>query len=158
MKPALFALSAVAMSACTVSQPFEGPGYKDGKVTSNHDGDFIAVVGALVVKDDQGSKELFDKRSQAIQESLNDNKGLVGASFSLTLGSPEYKVLTVWETEEDMYEFVTTDEHAKAMDDGPEMASGGRVVYWSVQRENVPPTWDDANAKLDADGEEIQFE
>lgn len=144
-------------SACTIARPFEGPGFRDGKLTSKHEGDFIAVVGELTVKDDDDAQSLFDDRSNAIFDHLDEHEGLVGSSASLTVGSPVYKVLTVWETEDDMYQFVFGKEHTAAMESGPDMAESARIVKWSVKRADVPPTWDEANAKLDDDGKEIRF-
>ena len=44
----LVALSVAA--GCEIAQPFEGPGYKDGKVTSKHEGKFLASSTLLAIK------------------------------------------------------------------------------------------------------------
>jgi heme-degrading monooxygenase HmoA len=154
MKSVCFGVVAfVALSGCEVARPFEGPGFKDGKVTSKHEGKFVASSTLVNIKDDSKSKEVFDKHMAVLSEKLEDQPGLVGVSLSFVVGSTDdYRTLAVWETEEDMLAWVTSEEHAAAMAEMVDYTEDGAVVSWEIEKDEIPPTWDEAKRRVDDDG------
>jgi len=141
-------------SACEIAQPFDGPGMKDGKVTVDGD-DFVASTTFFQVKDDNASTTAFNDHMTKLQEALKTQDGLVGYSLAFTPGSnDDYRTLAVWQSEDAMLAWVTSDAHSEAMQDMADKAKGGAVASWNIKRAEIPPTWDDAKKHLDDDGKE----
>lgn len=155
MKSMILALVLVVASGCEIQQPFAGPGFKDGKVTSAAAGPFIASTTILLVKDDSVSTDTFNKHMTILQEKLKTQPGLIGLSLAFTpLSNKDWRTLAVWESEDAMFAWVASDEHAAAMSDMADKAeSGSQVASWEIKKEEVPPTWDDAKAHLEKDGQ-----
>jgi hypothetical protein len=150
----------VFVVACDVAPPLEGPGYVEGVLTSEAAGPFTVSSTLLILKkDDPEAKPLFDKNMEAINTALPVSPGLVASSLGLILFGDGYRTLTVWESEDAVLEWVISDAHATAMS---EMAThsdpSSKVVSWSMTRAELeagPPSWEDAKARLDADGREV---
>ena len=142
-------------AGCEIAQPFDGPGMKDGKLADSIKGDeFVASTTFFQVKDDDASTKAFNDHMTKIQEALKTQPGLIGYSLAFTPGSnDDYRTLAVWESEDAMLEWVTSDVHAAAMQDMADKAKGGSVASFKVKRAEVPPSWDDAKKHLEDDGE-----
>lgn len=157
MKAQLFVVVVVGaglVSGCELAQPFEGPGFVLGEgLTTDAPGPFMASSTVLVVDDGEGDQAAFDGHMAKITEALKTQEGLVGKS--LAIGSSGYRTLSVWESEEAMFGWVTAEVHIDAMVDMADKTKGGQVVAWPMDRAELeagPPSWDDAKARLDDDG------
>lgn len=152
----VFAVVAVVFaSGCEIAQPFAGPGFKDGKVTSKAAGPFMASTTLLQLEDTNEASDTFNKHMTILQEKLKTQPGLIGLSLAFTPldNKAGYRTLTVWESEDAMFAWVASDEHAAAMQEMADLAAGGAVAAWELKKDDViPPTWDDAKARLAKDG------
>jgi len=161
MKVPVFAtLSLVVVSsACELAPPFEGPGYSNG-LTSEAEGPFTVSTTNLILKEgDPDAQGLFDKNMEVLSKALPDAEGLVGSSLSITLFGSGYRTLSVWESEEAVLAWVTSEAHGNAMSEMADHSDPkSSVASWTMTRaelEEAPPSWDDAKARLDSDGREV---
>lgn len=161
MKVPVFAALAlvVASTACDIAPPFEGPGYANG-LTTEAEGPFTVSTTLLVLKEgDPDAQGLFDKNMEVLNKTLPDADGLVGSSLSFTLFGSGYRTLTVWESEEAVLGWVTSEAHGNAMSEMADHSDpSSSVASWTMTREELeaaPPSWDDAKARLDSDGREV---
>ncbi len=157
--------AALGLAACEfatpdgwIRSPFEGPAYTmdDGLVGDfADDHTFVAATTYLPLLDTPEAQAAFDDKMVAIQELLDAKpEGLVGVSFSQAMvGKHRYRTLTVWESYDAMYAFVMSDAHAAAMASMSDIAEPGeaRTVAWEINADQVPPTWDDAVARVGDD-------
>lgn len=142
-------------TGCALEQPFSGPGYDNGALTTDAAGPFIVVATHLDVKDDADADAAFSAHMEALQKALPEQPGLVGSALSgVPLSNDEQRTLSAWESEEAMLAWVVSDVHAKAMQDMATRSEGGRTVSWTLTRDEMPPTWEDARKRLDEDGRE----
>ena len=147
-------------SACELDSPFEGPGFSlsDG-LTTDADGPFVAATTQLILTDTDGAQQSFDDHMAVLNEAIKNQPGLVGVAFGLPIFTDTgYRTLTVWETEEDMINWVISDAHLAAMEDFAQNDYGdsdSAVATWSIAAEEMPPTWDDARAHLEKDGRKV---
>ena len=149
-----------AMGACTLESPFEGPGYELGTgLTTSAEGPFVASTTDLILSDTEGAQAAFDEHMAVLSDAITSAPGLVGYSLGLPiLNGGGYRTLTVWETEEDMVRWVSSEANVAAMVDFGEndFADGASAVAsWSISAEDMPPTWEQANAELKKNGRTV---
>jgi heme-degrading monooxygenase HmoA len=141
-----------------ISQPFEGPGYSlDAGLLAAvpESGSFVASGTVLVVGDGSDSQALFDQHVEAIQAALPNAPGLVGFSLRRNLLGDQTanRTMTVWESDDAMWNFVLSEAHLAAMEDvGKIAAAGTKVVNFLIKPEELPPRWDDVIERTDRDG------
>ncbi len=146
------AAAITSIAACDIARPFEGPGFQGGEVTTKAPGPFVAATTFLVINDDDAAQAAFDGHMSKLTALLKTTPGLVGSSLGFRPGSKEYRTLTVWETEDDMLTFVTSNAHSDAMQDMGDKVASGETTSWRITRAQMPPTWDDAKARLEKSG------
>ncbi len=143
-------------AGCEIEQPFEGPGYdlSDG-LTSDAPGPFVVATTRLVIDDGDGDQQAFDGPMAKLTEALKTQPGLVGKSLGFGIGVSGYRTLSVWESEEAVLGWVTSEVHSAAMSEMAERVKDGATLSWTMTRDELeaaPPSWADAKARLDADG------
>jgi heme-degrading monooxygenase HmoA len=147
---------AAVVSGCEIAQPFEGQGFTLGEgLTSDAPGPFTVSTTLLIVGDNDGDQAAFDGHMEKITEELKTQEGLIGKSLSVGVGVDGYRTLTAWESEEAMFGWVTNPAHVDAMVDMADKTKEAIAVSWTMTRDELeagPPSWDDAKARLDADG------
>lgn len=150
----------LAASGCYLEQPFEGPGYSlsDGILT-DAEGPFVASSTNLILADGDAPKQAFDKHMAVLSEKIKTQPGLIGVSLALPIGTEGYRTLTVWENEEAVLAWVTSDEHSAAMAEMADKAKeGSAVTSWSMERAELeagPPSWEDARKRVEDTGRTI---
>jgi heme-degrading monooxygenase HmoA len=157
----VLAPTAVVGTGCELAQPLTGPGLTiSGELTTDAPGPFTVSTTKLILKEgDPDAQRLFDDNTEAMNAVLQEAPGLVAVSASMTIGGATYRTLSVWESEEAMLGWVVSETHAEAMAalaDHSDPTSS--VTSWQLTRtelEAQAPTWDDAKARLDADGREV---
>ena len=76
---------------------------------------------------------------------------LLGFTFRAKVLSKRYYTLSVWQDEGALTEFVRTLPHLETMRAlGPHMGET-RFVRWTIAGSEVPPTWESAIARLEAE-------
>ena len=159
MKTAL-TLTIFAFTGCHLEQPFEGPGYSLGDgLTTEAAGPFVVSATNLLLLDGDAVKKAFDGHMAVLQEQIKTQPGLIGVSLGLPIGTEGYQTLTVWENEEAVLGWVTSEAHAAAMDDMADKAKpASAVASWTMTRaelEAAPPSWQDARTHLESNGRTV---
>lgn len=161
LSPALLTL----LSGCQYAhdgwafRPFEGPGYDLSEGLSSDipaDQPLVLASTYLPVIGIRDARKLFDTRMEDIQTELDAApEGLVGYSLASKLfGQDAYRTITVWESEDAMYEFVTGDAHSRAMADMGDIAVPGEslMLVTTIQPSALPPAWDTWIERIEAEG------
>lgn len=140
------------MFACAISRPFEGPGFSDGALTSDHAGPFL--VAGTYARPYGDQTDAFDDHVAAIQESLDamdEESGLIGYSLRGEIGGRDRWTLTVWTSEEAMMDFVVSDVHLAAMSAADVLLEDASFAHWEEPDATaLPPEWDLVLDQLDA--------
>jgi quinol monooxygenase YgiN len=142
----------MTMLACAMSRPFEGPGFVDGELTLDHPGPFL--VAATHGRPAPGQSDAFQDHVRAIVETLDAmdaDSGLVGYSLRGEIGGRDNWTVSVWTSEEAMYDFVVSDVHAAAMAEADVLMEEGTFTHWEEPDATaLPPDWDVVIDELDA--------
>lgn len=147
---ALFALT----TACTVAQPFDGPGVDDAMARR---APLIAAITHTRIA--EGGEELFEEQLDAIVEQQDDHEGFVGRSLRTEVPGRIRWTLTVWDDEESMMRFVTEGAHLDAMLNWRGAIDGVRSAVWMIHPDDhFPPTWDEALERLEEQAPRIPWE
>jgi heme-degrading monooxygenase HmoA len=158
MNKVMFAFLTLFVTAgCELAQPFEGPAFEGGGRLKADvpDGTYIVSSTVISIKDDEASQKRFQELADQLFAAIGTQPGLLGWSRSLIIGGNEYRTLTIWQDEEAMLGWVTSDLHSQAMAEGPDFSSGGAVVSWAATKAELPPTFDEAKRRLEAEGREV---
>jgi heme-degrading monooxygenase HmoA len=155
MHRALLVLGLVGCGPQTgwVFQPFAGPGW-DGELTIEHEGPLMLATTYLPRASGKEARQAFQEVMEGIQEELDSEPaGLVGSSLGGKVLGREYRTLTVWTSEEAMYEFVMSEAHMRAMEQVGVIADPEKLLktgYWEIEASQLPPVWDEVIADLEA--------
>lgn len=156
-----FATIVVGNTACELAQPLTGPGLTmGGELTTDAPGPFTVSTTLLILKEgDNDAQTAFDQHMEVMNTALETAPGLVALSLSTTIGGSTSRTLSIWESDEAMLNWVTSEAHGDAMVALADHADPkSAVTSWQLTRaelEAAAPTWDDAKARLDADGREV---
>lgn len=143
-------LSAIGLSACTVSTPFRGPGVETAELPDGQAGDkvFVAMTHA-VLKDDPALRDLFFDHVETVERSLAANPGFIGFSKRMRLFGNDAWTMTVWSDEKSLEAFVRNRPHRRAMIKADEAVESSRFARFEMAAGEIPPTWDEALARLE---------
>ena len=130
-------LIVVLTSGCVVGSGFDGPG-------SDAEGPFLAVATHTMAK--SGAVGDFGDAVKRIDDQLAESDGFVGVAYRGRLLGRERWTLTVWEDEDSLYAFSSSGAHLEAMEDTPNLIDGVYTASWWL--DELPPSWDDAEAAL----------
>ena len=127
--------------------PFAGPGFhpQDGLLDPVQDTYIVATTQLLVKEEEQMT---FLQLSSEVGAQLEETEGFVGFSLAVEPTCGFYRTVSVWRSEADMYRFVATGAHAKAMGQTGVIAVTGKTTSWEIPAEQLPLTWDVARARL----------
>jgi heme-degrading monooxygenase HmoA len=160
MKVVVLVVIATLTGCGVFAPPLEGPGYQGDVLVSEAPGPFIVSTTQLILKSgDSEAQPLFDKNMEVINVALPQQPGLVGFSLGIEPFTSGYRTLSVWESEDAVVGWVVSDAHATAMGELAEHSDpASAVLSWTVTREELlaaPPSFDDAKARLDAEGRQV---
>ena len=120
------------------------------KVGTAGDREYLALVSYLPLRMLR-STFAFLRFVRAVTAQLNQTRGLLGFTFRAKVLSKRYYTLSVWEDEGALMEFVSAAPHMDTMRAlGPHMGET-RFVRWTIAGSEVPPTWESAIARLEAE-------
>ncbi|MEW5851756.1 MAG: antibiotic biosynthesis monooxygenase [Myxococcota bacterium] len=156
----------LVVTACAMQEgkpvldnPFDGPGWdrehnrpKDPSRTT-----FVAAATHLVVKDDPEAHRHFLEVFSPIREKLEsgDLPGFVGYGTRTAGDLHEDWTISLWESEEAMYNFVTSDEHMRAIETMGPWSEDGVVIHWEIRAQDLPLTYEMALEKLRNTGRDV---
>ena len=103
---------------------FAGPGYdpQNGPLDPVQETYIVATTQILVKPEEQMN---FLQLTSEVAEQLAGAEGFVGHTLAIEPNCGFYRTMSVWRSEADMYRFVATGAHAKAMGQ-----TGGHRRHW----------------------------
>lgn len=147
--PDLAELYACEEAELAIAQPFGGPGFDPmtGELVNPAE-EYVVSTTQLLPKPDAASQQAFLELTNGVVAQLMETPGFLGLSLALEPNCGFARTLTVWESEEAMFAFVGTGAHVEAMGQTFDVGVTGRVTSWTAPAEEMPPSWDDAIAKI----------
>ncbi|MBL8740369.1 MAG: antibiotic biosynthesis monooxygenase [Myxococcales bacterium] len=141
-----------AMYACEetnfAAQPLSGPGYDaETGFVGEPQATYIASTTQIYVAPEK-QKAFLDASIDVIGQ-LADTPGLVAFSVGGDTECQVNRTMSIWESEDAMYAFVTSGAHAVAMGQLTELSLTGKTTHWTTTPEEIEAqTWDTVRAKL----------
>lgn len=134
-------------SACTLHSEFIGPGFEEGTYISKYAGPFLVAV--THARSASGQSAAFGDHVEAIEQQIATSDGLIGYSLRGDIPGRDNWTLSIWESEEDMVEFMTTGAHLAAMGDAGTVLEEGHFEWWEeADPAAMPPVWSEALDRL----------
>ncbi|MDX1958258.1 MAG: DUF3291 domain-containing protein [Leptospiraceae bacterium] len=132
---------------CAISSPFQ---WKDS-IDRNKDIDRKVYVGIteVVLGDDSKKNDLFWDYVYKLRKEIHSNNGFLGISIRRQLFQRKAWTMTVWESEEDMDNFVYSGTHKKAMKDAFDAMVSTRFARVELTFKEIPISWEKAEKFLD---------
>lgn len=148
--PDLAELYACEEPDLAIVQPLVGPGFdpETGALLEPVADEYVLSTTQILPKPDSESQQAFFEISDGVIAQLMQTPGFLGFSLAAEPTCGFARTLTVWESEEAMYGFVSTGAHAEAMGQTFVVGVTGRVTSWTAPAEDVPPSWEEAIAKI----------
>ena len=113
--------------------------------------EYIAVVTYLPLRSLWAMPQ-FWYYTRRIRSQLRSARGLVGYAILSHVLAKRFWTLSVWENEIDMTNFVHKHPHSEAMLVLRRFMGGTAFVRWRVNGSSVPPSWQEAMDRSNAQG------
>lgn len=108
---------------------------------------YVVSTTQLVVKPEAMGE--FGDLMADIFTDFATREGLVAYSFASDEGCSHQRTLSVWSSEEAMFDFMVGDAHARAMNATLDISDAGRVTHWTATADEVEAlTWDQAVTRM----------
>lgn len=145
----LILLMATLTTSCVVSTSFSGPGYdsKKGTVISSSDTVVVGLTHA-VLGNDSKKNALFWKNIKRVVASLPSQPGFIGYRLRREIGGKNAWTMTVWQDEASLQHFVASEVHQRAIREGFGALAGNRLAHITVDKKEIPLSWDRAEEIL----------
>lgn len=133
-----------------VAQAFGGPGFdpETGQLLEPIADEYVVSTTQLLPKPDEAAQAAFLELTNGVVAQLMETPGFLGLSLAFEPSCGFARTLTVWESEEAMFAFVNSGAHVEAMGQTFAVGVTGRVTSWTAPAEEMPPSWEDAIAKI----------
>jgi hypothetical protein len=143
------ALPPVDEAACT-KERLEADGRDSTALEALPPGRYVVSTTYLRLPHRKSALQRFSSLTAPMEDELRANPGLVRVTTRLASSCNTARTLTVWRSETDMYRFVGSPSHARAMAAVTEVSRGNSVTtHWSASEAEA--TWEVATQKLAAD-------
>lgn len=143
------ALPPVDEAACTKDR-LEADGRDSADLTTLPPGRYVISTTYLRLPHRKSALQRFSSLTGPMEDDLRGNPGLVRVTTRLASSCNTARTLSVWKSEADLYRFVSSPSHAKAMAAVEEVSRGGSITtHWSGTEADA--TWDHATRALAAD-------
>lgn len=123
-----------------LNAPFDGPGW-DQKAKAPRDVTprrvVVAVTHLMLPNKVAAHREFWDVFNP-IKERLASQPGLIGYATRTSMDLSEDWTVSIWETEEAMYEYVVGTEHADAITRMEKWATGAWVAHFEADITDLP--------------------
>jgi heme-degrading monooxygenase HmoA len=133
------------------ARPLSGTNFdvdQGGFLTEPTQETFVVHATQIYVKPEQSDRffELTGPMFATLPEFAGNVAWTVGGDDSCLVS----RTMGIWESEEALYAFVGSPEHAAAMAETTALSYTGRTTHWTVTKEQAEAlTWDVARAKLE---------
>lgn len=145
--PFLFSLiSAIGLSACSVSTPFQGQVFTE----ANEKTVYVGITHATL-RNDLQSRSLFFDYVKEVEDSLPQNPGFLGFSKRLALFGNDAWTMSVWDDQTSMEAFVRSEPHQRAIRNAMASLTSARFARIEIEAAEAPLTWDEALKVLESD-------
>ncbi len=106
----------------------------------------ILIVSITYAKTEEKSEKnkSFWKNVNSIKDNIKENSGLIGISISKKIFGNEAWTMTVWETEEDLENFIVSKRHSQAIDESEEALATSKFARLKMKHKDIPLPWDEA--------------
>ncbi|MEL6977897.1 MAG: antibiotic biosynthesis monooxygenase [Pseudomonadota bacterium] len=143
--------AALSLAGCALATPFEtaegaAPAHQTGRATA-----IIAITEARL-GDDAALRSAFWTNVERVEASLEGQPGFLGHSKRTKLLGDVVWTMTAWTDEDSLDAFVGGEVHQAAIAEAYAGLEGARFVRFEVERGAVPPDWDAALERLEAEG------
>lgn len=130
-------------------KPLSGPGYDpETGIVGEPQSEY--VVHATMLYWRQEETEDFYAMAADVMAQLGSAEGLLAYAIGTDEVCGAARSMGIWRSEEDMYAFVTSGAHAKAMGMTTELASTGKVTHWTMRADELATLdWDLQRAALE---------
>ncbi|HEX4871293.1 MAG TPA: antibiotic biosynthesis monooxygenase family protein [Nevskiaceae bacterium] len=139
-------IGALGLGACSIGTPYrslEGPAAGGERV--------VALTHARL-GEDAAARGRFWEGVWRVEGALARQPGLVGHRLRRSLLGREVWTMTVWQDEASLEAFVRSPLHQQAMREGVAALSFIETARLRLPAERLPPSWDEAEAALAAQG------
>lgn len=142
-------LPAVDEAACT-KDALEADGVDSTRMEALPAGQYLVSTTYLRLPHKKSALKRFSELTAPMDGDLRANPGLVRVTTRLSSSCNTARTLSVWKSEAEMYRFVASPSHAKAMAAVSEVSRGNSVTtHWSSDAAGA--TWEKATQMLAAD-------
>ena len=139
---------AVDESKCT-KFALEADGRDTPRIEPLPAGQYVVSTTYLRLHHTKSTQALLTELTTPMESDLRAN-GVVRQTTRLSAACNTARTLTVWKSEADMYRFVASPSHAKAMGRVSELSRGNSITtHWSADERGA--TWEKATEMLSAD-------
>jgi heme-degrading monooxygenase HmoA len=137
-----------------LNAPFDGPGWDaKGKKPRDATPRRVVVAGThLMLPNKLAAHRSFWNSMTSIRKALKDQPGFIGYATRTATDLSEDWTMSVWENEEAMYDYVTGQAHADAINALEPYATGGWVTHFEVDVSELPISIDDVIARIRESG------
>lgn len=133
-----------------VYTPMTGPKVEGGKLAAPSGEGYVASSTFLRLKPGDETNTRFQELLGPILAGFPSRPGMQAFQLALAASCNTARTLSVWASVEDMYDFVTSEEHMTAVSAVGEVSRGGSiVVHWDAATAEET-SWQEAARKLAA--------
>jgi len=146
----LAALLSLFLSACGPMEMMTADGVDSTVIEALPAGQYIVSTTYLRLPHTRSALKRFRELTNPMEEDLRANVGLARVTTRLASSCNTARTMSAWKSEVDMYRFVASPSHAKAMAAVRELSRGNSVTtHWSADASGA--TWEKATQMLAAD-------
>lgn len=149
VRPHLAAALAFLLGGCTIATPFR----EAAPAGPDAGGEVIVALTEATLGPDRAARAAFWDGVRAVEQSLPDQRGLVGYSLRRELLGSRAWTMTVWDSEEDLERFVRSPAHGRAMRTGSRAIAGQRFATVTRPRAAGRMPWAEALDVLERRGQ-----
>ena len=130
--------------------PMSGPKVSEGALMAPGNDGYVTATTFLRLRPGEEAAARFQELAGPIIASFASRPGMQAFQLGLSASCNTARTLSVWATTEDMFDFVTSDEHMNAMNAVSEVSRGGSMtVHWEAAT-TEESSWDEAAKRLAA--------
>ena len=143
MQRAIIILLLTFITGCSFALPYRDSG--------NHQEARVVAVGLThaVLGDDSELRSKFWDYSGQVIDSLESQPGYIGHSLRFSISGREVWTMTVWSSEQALNDFVDSDIHMTAINEGVSALEEGSFARVLLPRSEVPLDWAEAQRLLE---------
>lgn len=126
---------------------FDGPLYdRDTQRLVGTDQD--SYIAATTLFHYTAERSVFTETVERIIEAAMEAPGFVGVDIAISEKCQFGRTITVWESEEDEFNFVLSGPHLEAMGNLRSLGDDGRNLNWTISPQEIPVPWETALERI----------